>query len=54
MTSSKILMIVIDVIAVGIFIYQLITKNIYIPSYMMLLACNILVFFSKKEDEDKK
>ena len=47
MKVYKIIMIVIDVVALMFFVYQIFNKNINYVSYLVLLLCNIIVFTFK-------
>ena len=54
MKIYKIIIIIMDILAVGLLIYQIINKEIYLPAYLLLIVSNILVFFSKENDSNKK
>lgn len=54
MKINRIIIIIMDILAVGILIYQIINKDIYVPAFLLLIVSNILVFFSKEDDLNKK
>ena len=53
MNKYKIAIIIIDVFAVCYLIYQIIKKEVYIPSYVILVIVNFLIFLSKEEEKKK-
>ena len=48
---AKKILIGIDVLALILLIIQIVMKEVSIPSYIVLIVCNILVFLVKQKEE---
>ena len=48
---AKKILIGIDVLALILLIIQIVIKEVSIPSYIVLIVCNILVFLVKQKEE---
>ena len=48
------IMIVFDILALILLIYQICNKEVTISSYIVLILCNIIVFVSKVEENQNK
>ena len=48
---AKKIIIGIDVLALILLIIQIVMKEVSIPSYIVLIVCNILVFLVKQKEE---
>lgn len=46
----RIIMVIFDIIAIPLIIFQIINKDIYYPSWIILILTNILIFTIKKEN----
>lgn len=49
--AAKKILIGIDVLALILLIIQIVMKEVSIPSYIVLIVCNILVFLVKQKEE---